>query len=69
MDSFSVDSLRFAEIFFAIKRLRGRGVGKRDRAVLLGACAKSFTVMPRCGHPMMLEEPDVFGRVVAQLLD
>jgi lipase len=33
------------------------------------AQAKSFTVMPRCGHLMMLEEPDVFGRVVAQLLD
>jgi len=25
--------------------------------------------MPRCGHLMMLEEPDVFGRAVAQLLD
>jgi len=34
MDSFSVDSLRFSEIFFAIKRFRRRGVGKRDRAVL-----------------------------------
>ena len=31
IDSFSVDSLRFAEIFFAIKRPRRRGWGKRLR--------------------------------------
>jgi pimeloyl-ACP methyl ester carboxylesterase len=33
------------------------------------AQAKSFTMMTRCGHLMMLEEPDAFGRVVAELLD
>jgi lipase len=31
--------------------------------------AKSFTVMPGCGHLMMLDDPEGFGRVVAGLLD
>jgi lipase len=33
------------------------------------AQAKSFTVMPGCGHLMMLDDPEGFGRVVAVLLD
>ena len=31
--------------------------------------AKSLTVMPGCGHLMMLDDPEGFGRVVAGLLD
>ncbi len=33
------------------------------------AQAKSLTVMPGCGHLMMLDDPEGFGRVVAGLLD
>ncbi len=33
------------------------------------AHAKSLTVMPGCGHLMMLDDPECFGRVVAGLLD
>jgi pimeloyl-ACP methyl ester carboxylesterase len=33
------------------------------------AQAKSLTLMPGCGHLMMLDDPDGFGRVVARLLD
>ena len=32
------------------------------------AQAKSLTVMPGCGHLMMLDDPEGFGRVVARLL-
>ena len=31
--------------------------------------AKSLTVMPGCGHLMMLDDPEGFGRMVAGLLD
>ena len=33
------------------------------------AQAKSLTVMPGCGHLMMLDDPEGFGRVVAGLVD
>jgi pimeloyl-ACP methyl ester carboxylesterase len=33
------------------------------------AQAESLTVMPGCGHLMMLEDAEGFGRVVAGLLD